>query len=477
MTAGPDGTAPRDRHDGGAADGDGTGVVDVRDTGGRVGARWRARRPADAGPAPVAVRPVRSPAGAEDPRDEREECTRRSWWRRGGPEDFEEEIEKLRGPDGNALIPWLLMALGPAADIAKGGIPLPWLAWIALGTFCVLYVATIRAAFREPWRSGPVPLRLLGALAAVTTAQAIAYGHNFMMLFVLVSLVVGSVSRGRRHLGLMLTPLSATAGTVSGLHGNDFWSTVSLAYGTFLSGLVVAVIISLFHAVDQLKATRQELARSAVAQERLRFSRDLHDLLGHTLSVVVVKSEAARRLAHRDLDAALGQIADIEAVGRQALTEVREAVTGYREGSLSTELDRARSALTASDIEVVVQESGPPLSPQTEALLGWVVREGVTNVVRHSGASQTAIELHTGGGHARLSITDNGTGPAARPSNAGTGTGLRGLTERLAAAGGSLSSGPAPGGGFRVSAVLPTEEDPARPGLNRPCAAGPWALP
>lgn len=463
MTAGPDGTGPRDRQDGGAADGDGTGVVAVRDTGGRAGAKWRARRPADDGPAPVAVRPVRSPAGAGDPRDDPEECAHRSWWRRGGPEDFEEEIEKLRGPDGNALIPWLLMALGPASDIAKGRLPLPWLAWIALGIFCVLYVATIRAAFREPWRSGPVPLRLLGALAAVTTAQAIAYGHNFMMLFVLVSLVVGSVSRGRRHLGLMLTPLSATAGTVAGLHGNDFWSTVSLAYGTFLSGLVVAVIISLFHAVDQLKATRQELARSAVAQERLRFSRDLHDLLGHTLSVVVVKSEAARRLAHRDLDAALGQIADIEAVGRQALTEVREAVSGYREGSLSTELDRARSALTASDIEVVVQESGPPLSPQTEALLGWVVREGVTNVVRHSGASQTTIELHTGGGHARLSITDNGTGAAARPSDAATGTGLRGLTERLAAAGGSLSSGPAPGGGFQVSAVLPTEEDPAVP--------------
>lgn len=226
------------------------------------------------------------------------------------------------------------------------------------------------------------------------------------------------------------------------------------------------MVITLFHAVEQLKATRQELARSAVAQERLRFSRDLHDLLGHTLSVVVVKSEAARRLAHRDLDAALGQIADIEAVGRQALTEVRAAVTGYREGSLSTELDRARSALTASGIEVVVRESGPPLPPQTEALLGWVVREGVTNVVRHSGAARATIDLRTGGGRAELTITDDGAGPAApgeRPHAAGTGTGLRGLTERLAAAGGSLSSGPLPGGGFRVAAVLPAEDGPAAP--------------
>jgi two-component system sensor histidine kinase DesK len=221
--------------------------------------------------------------------------------------------------------------------------------------------------------------------------------------------------------------------------------------------------------VAQLKSTRQELARNAVAEERLRFSRDLHDLLGHTLSVVVVKAEAARRIAGRDLDAALTQVGDIEAVGRQALTEIREAVTGYREGSLATELDRARSALAASDIEVVLHESGPPLPPQTEALLGWVVREGVTNVVRHSGASRARIELHAAEGQARLTITDNGRGPAAPAPRASggtatlestrTGTGLRGLTERLAAAGGSLTTGPATAGGFRVTAVLPLGED------------------
>ena len=128
------------------------------------------------------------------------------------------------------------------------------------------------------------------------------------------------------------------------------------------------------------------MARSAVEKERLRFSRDLHDLLGHTLSVIVVKSEAARRLAPRDMDAAIVQITDIESVGRQALTEIREAVTGYREGSLATELDRAAIGLTAAGIEPVVRQSGPPLEPQTEALLGWVVREAVTNAVRHSGA-------------------------------------------------------------------------------------------
>jgi two-component system sensor histidine kinase DesK len=395
--------------------------------------------------------------------DEEKGCgRRRMWWRRS--ERFEDEIEQLKVPDGNALIPWLLMAVGPASDVFQGKVGTPWAAGAGLAVFCVLYVLTVRAAFSDRWRSGPVPPRLLGCLGAITLALAIGYGGNFLLLFVLVSLCVGSVASSRRALGLMLILASAAAGIVSGLRHEGFWSTTSLSYGTFLSGLVVSVIITLFQAVAQLKATRQELARSAVAEERLRFSRDLHDLLGHTLSVVVVKSEAARRLAPRDLEAALAQVADIEAVGRQALTEIREAVTGYREGSLSTELDRARSALTASDIDVVVQESGPPLPPQTEALLGWVVREGVTNVVRHSSASRATIELRTGGGHAHLTITDNGVGPASagapdlQPPTR-TGTGLRGLTERLAAAGGSLASGPASGGGFRVAAVLPVEED------------------
>lgn len=396
---------------------------------------------------------------------------RHRWWHRTA--SFDEEIEHLKGPDGASLMGWLLMAVGPAVDIAAGRVAAPWAAGAGLAVFCALYVLTVLAAFREPWKSGPLPGRLLAALAATTLVLAVAYGRNFVLLFVLVSLCVGSVARSRRTLGFMLTPLSATAGTVTGLHHAGFWNTLSIAYGTFLSGLVVSVIITLFHAVAQLRATRQELARAAVAQERLRFSRDLHDLLGHTLSVVVVKAEAARRLAGRDLDAALSQVTDIESVGRQALTEIREAVTGYREGSLATELERARSALAAADVELVVREAGPPLPPSAEALLGWVIREGVTNVVRHSGASRTVIDLRTDGDRARLVITDDGGGrkaaeaPAAGAAatatavQARTGTGLRGLTERLAAAGGSLEYGPADGGGFRVTAVLPVEDAPA----------------
>ncbi len=247
--------------------------------------------------------------------------------------------------------------------------------------------------------------------------------------------------------------ITALAGAVTGWH--DGWDAIGIVYGTFLSGMVTAAILALAETVRTLRETRQELARAAVDQERLRFSRDLHDLLGHTLSVIVVKSEAARRIAPRDMDAALAQVGDIESIGRQALTEIREAVTGYREASLAAELDRARGALTAAGIEPVVRQSGPPLPPQAAALLGWVVREAVTNVIRHSGAAGCEIELRSSAERARLVITDDGNGVGSTAP----GSGLTGLTERLAAAGGTLHGGPAAGLGFRVTAELPVEPD------------------
>ncbi len=136
-------------------------------------------------------------------------------------------------------------------------------------------------------------------------------------------------------------------------------------------------------------------------------------------------------------------------------------MTGYREGSLATELDRARSALTAADIDPVVRQSGPPLTPQNEALLGWVVREAVTNAVRHSGATRCEITVDGILDRVRLTVADDGPGPGDSPATAPTegigGTGLKGLTERLATAGGSLRAPVAARGGFTVTAELPVE--------------------
>ena len=382
-------------------------------------------------------------------------------------------------PTGFTFLPWLLMGLGSFSNVLQGKAANPWIGGLGLLTFNSLYIYVVFRAFDRERREAVSTRVALLLLALTTTALAVGYGGTWLLFFPLLGLATGATLRGPwlRRAGLALTAFTCLA--VS-LHG---WSNaVSIAYGTLLSTMVTAAILSLNEAVRDLRAAREELARQAVEKERQRFSRDLHDLLGHTLSVIVVKSEAARRLASHDLGAALTQIGEIESVGRQALTEIREAVTGYREGSLAGELSRASSALSAAGVTPVVRRSGTPLAPQTEALLGWVVREAVTNVLRHSGAGRCEITVDAGPERVRLTVGDDGgdghdggdggdghdggdgargeRSGAAEPAKGIGGTGLAGLTERLAVAGGSLSAGPAPRGGFTVTAELPLETVP-----------------
>ncbi|MEU6475488.1 sensor histidine kinase [Streptomyces sp. NPDC047017] len=361
-------------------------------------------------------------------------------------------------PTGFGLLPWLMMGLGAFSNLLHGRTPDPWVGVLGLLAFNSMYIYVVFNAFdKERRKAAPTRIVLL-LMGLVTVALGLGYGDSWLMFFPLLGLATGSVMRGpwMGKTGLLLAVLG---GSVAAVH--EGWDGINIAYATFLSTMVTAAIMGLSEAVRELRAAREELARRAVEEERMRFSRDLHDLLGHTLSVIVVKSEAARRLAARDMEAALTQVTDIESVGRQALTEIREAVTGYREGSLSTELDRARSALTAAGIEPVVRRSGPPLTPQTEALLGWVVREAVTNTLRYSGAGRCEITVSGTAELVRLTVADNGDGApgAAQPNAPGIGgTGLKGLTERLATAGGSLRAGPSPRG-FTVTAELPRDPE------------------
>ncbi|MEV7682956.1 histidine kinase [Streptomyces sp. NPDC088341] len=374
-------------------------------------------------------------------------------------------------PSGYAMLPWLLLGLGSFSNLVQGRTPNPWLGGIGLLVFNSLYVSVVFTAFVPGKRRSHITRWSLAGMGLMTFGLGGLYGGSWLLFFPLFGLACGTVVRGRA-LAWVGLPLSAVAGAVGAYH--DGWGAIGVAYGTFISMMVTAAILTLAETVGELRATRQELARSAVERERLRFSRDLHDLLGHTLSVIVVKAEAARRLMPDDPDAALTQVTDLESVGRQALTEIREAVTGYREGSLATDLDRARSALTAAGIEPVIRRSGPPLEPWAEVLLGWVVREAVTNAVRHSAATRCTITVDGTPEQVGLTVTDDGVGVGAGAS-AGGGTGLRGLTERLVAAGGSLETGPAstpadgtaegsgPGArqGFRVTALLPVDASTA----------------
>ncbi|MFN8204428.1 MAG: histidine kinase [Solirubrobacteraceae bacterium] len=227
---------------------------------------------------------------------------------------------------------------------------------------------------------------------------------------------------------------------------------VSLTVTTLSIGFLMFAFGRLIRANRELREAREELAERAVDQERLRFARDLHDLLGHNLSVIALKAQLARRVLDRDLELARREIADVEEVTRTALAEVREAVSGYRRPTLANELAGARSALDAAGIACTVEHPQVSLPPNGEEVLAWGVREATTNVIRHSGAHHCEIRILVGLDEAALEVTDDGPAPTPGASD---GTGLRGLAERAAAAGGRVIAGPRPGGGFGLELRVP----------------------
>ena len=369
------------------------------------------------------------------------------------------EIEKVSGFNPYVLLPWLLVAFSPLHAVIDGQYPRPVYAYAGLALFGLLYCGTILTSFRPGIQDGRIPVLLALLMVPVTGALAGSL-PNALVLYALLAVACAAVVPDRAA-PLVIFGVPALGAFTAYMRGESS-DALSTAISCMLAGAIVFAMIKLFSVVIQLKETRQELARVAVADERLRFSRDLHDLLGHTMSVVAIKAEAVRRLAPGNIDAAIAQAESIEEISRKALSEIREAVSGYRETSLSEELDRARSLLSAARIVPVVQESGPPLLSQAEHLLAWIVREGVTNVVRHSGAKHCEITLDRGAEPVSLSISDDGTGcPGATTDDQGrpdrpdeAGNGLRGLTERVSAAGGTLEAGPTEKG-FQLLVTLP----------------------
>ncbi|HMH93525.1 MAG TPA: sensor histidine kinase [Streptosporangiaceae bacterium] len=215
----------------------------------------------------------------------------------------------------------------------------------------------------------------------------------------------------------------------------------------------------------ELRQTRAELAQVAVAGERLRIARDLHDLLGQSLSLITLKAELSRRMLDTDTTSAAREMAELEAVARQSLSDVREAVAGYRQPDLVAELGAARQLLTAAGLTCQISTpAGLSLPGDVDTVLAWTVREGITNVVRHARATCATITVTTvttfttadGGGRVTAEITDNGTGPLAGPA----GSGLAGLSERVRQLGGNLMAGPAPAGGFRLQVTIPVRGGP-----------------
>ncbi|MEV4357489.1 sensor histidine kinase [Nonomuraea sp. NPDC049625] len=229
----------------------------------------------------------------------------------------------------------------------------------------------------------------------------------------------------------------------------------------------------------RLDAAHAQVAQLAVENERLRFARDLHDILGHTLTSIIIRSQLAARLTRTDPDRAAREMTDMEQVARQALDEVRLAVAGYRAPALSEELDKAARELRLAGIELKVSPADGPIPAATETLLAWAVREAATNVLRHSRARHCWIGLRVDAGTASVEVYDDGppvggvragiatgeqaidtvvTGPGAdraEPCGRRAGSGLTGLAERVAEAGGLLEVGRPASGGYRLYARVP----------------------
>ena len=324
--------------------------------------------------------------------------------------------------------------------------------------YAALYVWLVWLEYAEGERGRQRPrLGLLAVMVPLAAALVIAYGAS--VVFALMYLSAALVMALPRRQALLAVAADAVAMLAVCLHTRQ--SAVNTAVFLFVVFLTAALLFAqrgIRRLIDDLHAAREELARLAVDQERLRFARDLHDLLGHSLSLIVVKTRVAQRLIEtgKGVEAVAREVREIEQVAQQSLAEVREAVTGYRRRSLGAELDGARAALAAAGIDAVVRTSGTPLPAETDALLGWAVREAVTNVVRHSRARRCEIEvrgLRAGSGDHRATLEVRNDGPVV--SAGGDGNGLRGLAERVEAAGGTLHAGPRASGGWRLAVSVP----------------------
>jgi two-component system sensor histidine kinase DesK len=220
---------------------------------------------------------------------------------------------------------------------------------------------------------------------------------------------------------------------------------------TAFVGVIAIGVRLLILAYQELLAARESIAQLAVAEERLRFARDLHDLLGQTLATVVLKSElVARRLPPGVAPELRQELQDVAQVARRSLDEVREAVAGYRQASVDRELVNALMVLRAAGITTTVDNRAGQMSPEEEGVFSWALREALTNVVKHSGAQNCRITLTRADGRVALEVADDGRGSEGPVR---LGNGLRGIQERALAAGGR-STVEADGHGFRTVVEL-----------------------
>jgi len=342
----------------------------------------------------------------------------------------------------------LLWLWAPTVDFALSS-PSGWqivLVAAGLAAFAPLFLLVVMTRRAIPWP-------LLGMLV-VSVALTLAADDGFGWLFVWAASAAAVRLSGLASATAVaaITALAAGALALTDPESALFWGTTTAVAAT---GALWLLIGGLLRANEALRDARAELAELAVGEERLRFSRDLHDLLGHDLSLIALKAELASKLLPARVEQAATEVGEIRDLTRSALQQVRESVGGYRRPTLPSELAGARVALEAAGIELEVQGAGEALDPDVESVLAWAVREGATNAIRHSGARRAEITVRPGPVTTELEIADDGRGALG---SAVSGHGLTGLRERAQAIGGTIEAGTGPGGGFRVTVRVPADQ-------------------
>jgi two-component system sensor histidine kinase DesK len=295
----------------------------------------------------------------------------------------------------------------------------------------------------------PVKKRILVALGLFVLSFMLwpILGFGVSQTWVFVGIVIGMSLFTMRTSWLLIGAVTVLVVIFQHLGGTRGESLVWLPAIVASISMMMSGFSRQIAAIQQLRATQHELARLAVAEERGRVARDIHDILGHSLTAITVRAELAGILvdAHEDAKASV-EIAAVEELAREALADVRGAVAGYRGVNVVSELANAKSILASAGIDAELPTTVELLRAQNRELAGWIVREGVTNVVRHSGATRCRIRI----GADSIEVEDDGHG-AAGSDGGQPGSGLRGLGERVQAAGGRLTIGRSDLGGFALT--------------------------
>jgi len=385
-------------------------------------------------------------------------------------------------------------------EVAAVGLPLfaqvgtDAASWMAVLVTVHALLCSATASRALDWTRGrrAQPVRLLWFLGAVTALIALVAvvlgerGHgDDQAQAAATTLLVGVLSFGTGTLTLGVRGPRQVLAVVAGVVGGTL--VLQLALGVAAAAALVTAFIVviaggglaftavfsvwLLDAVYELDEARETRARLAVAEERLRFGRDLHDVMGRNLSVIALKSELAVQLARRGRAEAVDQMIEVQRIARESQREVRDVVRGYREAALDVELAGAQGVLTAAGIECEVTGEAAGLPSEVQSALGWVVREATTNVLRHGNAGRCAVAVRVAEGSVVLTVENDGatevdggvgdsggstgSGSGGIGSGSGGGAGLVGLRERLSAVGGELEAGAVDDDRFRLRATVP----------------------